>query len=220
MKKNIAMRVAAFLFILTMISTCAFATTFAKYTTADHADDTARVAKWGVRLDMSAPGSSFLKAYDDATAPTVKSSNEQKVVAPGTSGILFEFSISGKPEVDAQVSVSLTFTLENWEVAGAYYCPLVVYVNTTPIKGTNYTSAKDFQDAIIAAVKVDEKYECEGNAEIDVEKTVTWEWAFEGSAGSTQTNEKDTALGNSVDLVNGKYPKITFEVSASVNQLN
>ena len=35
MKKNIAMRVAAILFILTMISTCAFSTTFAKYVTTD-----------------------------------------------------------------------------------------------------------------------------------------------------------------------------------------
>ena len=53
MKKNIAMRVAAFLFILTMISTCAFATTFAKYTTKGEATDSARVAKWGVTISAA-----------------------------------------------------------------------------------------------------------------------------------------------------------------------
>ena len=219
MKKNIAMRVAAFLFILTMISTCAFATTFAKYTTSADADDTARVAKWGVKLNMSADGSAFLKAYDNESTPTVKSSNEQKVVAPGTSGILFEFSISGKPEVDAQVSVSLTFTLENWIVDGNFYCPLVFKVGSTEIKGASYTSAEDLQNAIIAAVKVDEKYECEETAEINVSRKVTWEWAF-GTDADEEANRKDTVLGNSVDLENGKYPKITFEVIASVNQLN
>ena len=50
MKKNIAMRIAAFLFVLTMISTCAFATTFAKYTTNGSSSDEARVAKWGVTV--------------------------------------------------------------------------------------------------------------------------------------------------------------------------
>ena len=56
MKKNIAMRVAAFLFILTMISTCAFATTFAKYVSHGESHDTARVAKWGVKIDVTGTG--------------------------------------------------------------------------------------------------------------------------------------------------------------------
>jgi hypothetical protein len=107
MKKNIAMRVAAFLFILTMISTCAFATTFAKYTTSGTANDEARVAKWGVVLNVQGNGTAFSTAYDAGEASTVESSNQQKVVAPGTEGSLFAFSIEGQPEVDAQVKIEL-----------------------------------------------------------------------------------------------------------------
>ena len=46
MKNNIAMRMAAILFIITMISTCAFSSTFAKYVTTGSSSDSARVAKW------------------------------------------------------------------------------------------------------------------------------------------------------------------------------
>ena len=40
------MRMAAILFIITMISTCAFSSTFAKYVTTGSSSDSARVAKW------------------------------------------------------------------------------------------------------------------------------------------------------------------------------
>ena len=66
MKKNIAMRVAAFLFILTMISTCAFATTFAKYITSENSTDTARVAKWGVTVEVTGEKDITIADIEDA----------------------------------------------------------------------------------------------------------------------------------------------------------
>ena len=109
MKKNIAMRVAAFLFILTMISTCAFATTFAKYTSYGEVKDSARVAKWGVVVEatIANDGTIFADEYDG----TVQSSEEVDVVAPGTQGELVKFTVEGTPEVDAQLTNDVVFEL-------------------------------------------------------------------------------------------------------------
>ena len=113
MKKNIAMRVAAFIFILTMITTCAFATTFAKYITADEATDSARVAKWGVTVVVQNDGGSFqTKDASDTTGVTgdtvisavAEGENKENLVAPGTSGHLVTITVAGTPEVSTKVT--------------------------------------------------------------------------------------------------------------------
>ena len=53
MKKNKMIRAASGVMILTMLSTCATANAYAKYTTADNGEDSARVAKWGVKALVS-----------------------------------------------------------------------------------------------------------------------------------------------------------------------
>jgi hypothetical protein len=124
MKKNIAMRVAAFLFILTMISTCAFATTFAKYTTSGNATDTARVAKWGVNVDVAVPSTgAFQTSYagkktehGDTVFATGKST---KLIAPGT-GVenAITVTITGTPEVDVEIKYEATVTLTGSCITG------------------------------------------------------------------------------------------------------
>lgn len=57
MKKNKTLRAAGILFLATMLTTCMTAGTFAKYTTGDRAEDSARVAKFGVTV--TADGSLF-----------------------------------------------------------------------------------------------------------------------------------------------------------------
>lgn len=118
MKKNKMMRLASGLLVAVLITTSTISGTFAKYVTADIAEDSARVAKWGVVV--TADGTLFGKTYLNATGDTpgaddadpatitVKSSNDEKVVAPGTkndTGI--SASISGKPEVDVRVMVAV-----------------------------------------------------------------------------------------------------------------
>ena len=112
MKKNKAMRAAGVLVIATLLTTCLTAGTFAKYTTTDSATDSARVAKFGVTV--VANGSLYGSAYaaNHADTPvvadntvTVKASNGDNVVAPGTkndSGI--GFAVNGKPEVDVKIT--------------------------------------------------------------------------------------------------------------------
>ena len=113
--------------IATMLSTSIVSGTYAKYVTSDNAEDSARVAKFGVTVTAS--GSLFDKTYmsvgggntpggtttDAAVLSVVSSakfndSGEQvesdKLVAPGTKnddGITF--AIAGTPEVDVKLDV-------------------------------------------------------------------------------------------------------------------
>lgn len=53
MEKNRMMRLASALLILTLLTTCMISGTFAKYTTQATGEDTARVAKWGVTVNVT-----------------------------------------------------------------------------------------------------------------------------------------------------------------------
>ena len=114
MKKNLMMRLASFLLVAVLISTSAISGTYAKYVTTASGSDTARVAKWGVQVAVS--GALFSDSYvevADGNTPgstdlTVKSSNSDKLVAPGTKNTEgITFSITGKPEVSVQIDVQI-----------------------------------------------------------------------------------------------------------------
>lgn len=205
MKKNIAMRVAAFLFILTMISTCAFATTFAKYTTSGDTTDTARVAKWGVTVTAVAEENQklFTNEYLNASEATVKATVD--VVAPGTSGELSKFTISGTPEVKAQVTYAATLTLEGWVVEGSDYCPIVIKVGSTTCTGS---TMEELKNKVATAVAAQGATYSVGEP-IEDTLVITWEWAYSGD------DAKDTALG---DLATA--PTIKLDITATVTQLD
>ena len=103
MKKNKMLRIASILLVVTLLSTCIISGTFAKYVTKAEGEDQARVAKWGILLTMKNDG--FFAAEYDAddqngyTGLSVKSDNDDKVVAPGTVGEGFEATVKGTPEV-------------------------------------------------------------------------------------------------------------------------
>ena len=118
MKKNKMMRLASAMMVMSLMTTSVISGTFAKYVTSDDAKDSARVAKWGVVV--TAEGTLFGKTYlnadtdtpgedgADAATITVKSSNSENVVAPGTkndTGITAV--VSGTPEVDVRVVVEV-----------------------------------------------------------------------------------------------------------------
>lgn len=114
MKKNKAMRSASVLLVATLLTTSVISGTLAKYTTQDAAEDTARVAKWGVELQ--AIGNLYGDTYKDLivtendTTATVQSVDKTAdVVAPGTQNAEgFTFSLKGKPEVDGTITTTIT----------------------------------------------------------------------------------------------------------------
>lgn len=164
MKKINTMRAAGGLLIATLLSTSAVSGTYAKYVSGGSAGDTARVAKWGIVI--AASGNLFSSSYLDAdentpasateaaTSISVKSYNNDAVVAPGTKSEQgMYFNISGTPEVDYQLSGSIEGK-DVYLATGTYALMVPVKVDAstfdtlkdtlyTGTAGTSYTKLTD-----------------------------------------------------------------------------
>ena len=221
MKKNNMMRIASVLLVAVLLSACVISGTFAKYVTSDTSTDSARVAKFGVVVDIAVDGA-FAAEYDADTtandtqgvaiAKTVVAANgTDNILAPGTKGdLLASATIEGTPEVAVNVKYEATLTLAGWEVDGEYYCPLVITVDETEFKGNDYDSAAEFIAAVEAALDSDKNYA--PTTDLAAEHAVTWEWAFTGN-----DDVKDTALGDAA--VNGDIT-IGFTLVITVTQID
>lgn len=222
MKKNVMMRIASGLLVAVLLSTCAISGTFAKYVTSGSATDTARVAKFGVTITgQVAEGKAdfFDAAYNDADTiyDGLSVYAAENVVAPGTSrDNLIALSVTGTPEVAVRVSYENTVVDfgDNWSVGGAYYCPIVVTVGSTTIKGMTYSSIGDFENAIEAAIVGCTKDYAPGDdlSAVNDDVVIGWSWPFEGGDG--QDNAKDTILGNAYNAT------ISIKVDATITQID
>ena len=156
MKKNVFLKIASVMLVLCLASTCAIGTTFAKYTTADSASDTARVARWGITVAVSGTlfGTDYAATTADtivaATSQSVSSSDTANIVAPGTKNETgFQVKLSGTPEVQYDVTAGLNgVTIEDIFLAkGEWGVMVPVYgVNAATdisgyytLSGTTYT---------------------------------------------------------------------------------
>ena len=219
MKKNVMMRIASVLLIAVLISTCGISGTYAKYVSKGTAENTARVAKWGVTVTATGDGSMFAQTYNETGSVTVEAS--EKVVAPGTAGSLVDFTVTGDPEVDVRVKFVATVDLgANWIADGNYYCPLVVKVGSTTINGLDpaLNSADKFEAAIKAAIDgVTASYSTEETISAAV-LDVSWEWPF---FIDDNHDKLDTDLGNLIaDGDANNDPKITISVDCIVEQVD
>lgn len=245
MEKNRSLRTASGLFVLVLLTICVVGATYAKYTTAGTASDTARVAKWGVTV--TATGNAFATEYktdDTNVSGTIANSvvtatgtdaDGKKLVAPGTSGTLLDTSITGKPEVAVGVTADATLTLNGWSIpapttdnpsATKPYCPIVITIDNVDYKmgaadDTNshtYATIEGFQNAINSALDKTQNYE--PNTALtdnsDFKHKVTWAWGFtDGTADAYQTDAKDTALANLTTA-----PTIKLDYTATVTQID
>lgn len=211
MKKNIALRLASGLMLSCLLSTCVISGTFAKYTTSNKAEDSARVAKWGVTVTATGDDA-FATNYNDAT-PGTKVVSTVNVVAPGTNGQLAAASISGTPEVMVDVIATANLELNGWEIGSEEYCPIVFTVGGEEIKmGGSITTIDALEQAVEAKITAWSATNVAANTDLTRNIEIDWAWAFDGE------DEKDTALGN--QAVTGTAATISFEFEITVNQVN
>lgn len=156
MKKTKVMRLLSLLLVMTLISTCAISGTFAKYVTRASGEDQARVAKWGVLVSIE--GSAFATKYEatdeayleDGGEFSVVASNEEQVVAPGTSseevGDTLVASVKGTPEVAARYILEGAAVTDVVLPAGTYtdYTQLVKADDGTYGYTGTFTLDKDY----------------------------------------------------------------------------
>ena len=149
MKKNKMMRLASGLLVAVLLTTSTISGTFAKYTTQDKASDAARVAKWGVELQVA--GDLYGSKYKDAANSNIASADntnitvygtdstdaDENIVAPGTlnnSG--FSFKLNGKPEVNGTITTKIEY--ENIYLTSGTY-GVMVLVPTGVVTDQNFT---------------------------------------------------------------------------------
>ncbi len=221
MKRINTTKLMALLASLCLITSSFVGSTLAKYTTSATANDSARVAKFGVTV--TANSEAFKTEYvKDVTTHDIDLTvaATEKVIAPGTFGTLGTSNITGKPEVAVEVKREATLELgEAWvDSNGNYYCPLEITVDTTTYKGNDYTSADEFEAAVLADEKLVKKTNYVPGTDLSVNDNVnvTWAWAFEGGKG--QTDVKDTFLGDNAAA--GNPATIAFSLKTTVTQLD
>lgn len=212
-KKSKTIIVAAIVLMLCLITTCVVGTTLAKYTTSGSGSDSAQVAKWGVKIEISGASDMFKNEYDNVKAATV-AGTARDVVAPGTSGFT-TFSISGTPEVKLHLDFALTdvkdvvlktgngkvtltedyypvkFTLKkNGDTAE--HDKVVTYTKDEESKTAENISLEEMVNALNS---LDNDYD--PNTDLAATYTLSWAWAFDGV-----NDDADTLLGDIIADVN------------------
>ena len=197
MKKNKFLKLASGLLVLCLLTTCVISTTFAKYVTEDSANDTARVAKWGVTVSVQAgdSGSAFYNTYEKDYGGTITNTVEalDKVVAPGTDGTLAQFEVNGTPEVAVDLAFDITDSTGTGNAKD-------VFVNTyNPIRfnvykdgaATPMTGGEGLTLSELVAFVEAFSGEYEPNVTLDATYKITWAWVYDGAH-----DVEDTLLGN------------------------
>lgn len=222
MKNNRIMKAAGALLVLVLVTSCFVGSTFAKYTTAGTGTDSARVAKFGVKIEAN--GSTFAKEYatdDQHVVGTITKSvvSTENVIAPGTKGSMVSMTISGTPEVAVQVNYTADVELNgSWtDAQNKFYCPLQIKIGTTTIDGHTFTSKDAFIQAIEAEISsFSASYEPGTNLTTTaVTPAVSWEWPF---SVSEENDVKDTYLGD--QAAEGNASSISVSVTTTVTQID
>lgn len=198
MKGSKLPKLAALLLVLTLVTTCFVSGIFAKYVSEGEGEDAARVAKWGVKVEIAGDGFKTTYGKDEVNAnvdgPTVVSSTTEKVVAPG----------------------------------GEFYCPLVFTIGDTKINGLDYSSTTaggegSFESAIKTAIQNATTKEYEAGTDLSAAGegiTYSWTWPFQNATGTAtnQDDELDTLLGD--NAANGQPATISITVTTTVTQID
>lgn len=220
-KENKRRKGLIFVMLLALVVALAFGGyTFSKYITTKQQSGQAQVAKWGFKISVNAAdlfgknyiwnagkNGSIVTNETDKTKVTVKADGDYNVVAPGTKGSM-TFKVEGKAEVLAQLKLKLSdvkdIVLKITKGGASYeYYPVKWTLKkdgtTAPlVDGGKLSDVKAKLNDVSAAWNS----KIEVNTDITHDFTLSWEWAFDGSAvpaGLTTLDLKadvlDTILG-------------------------
>ena len=189
MKKNQTMRLATLLLVLALLTVGVIGGTLAKFTTKASGKDSARVAAFGVTVNVEADGAFDVQYATDDTDfnKGLSVQAREDVVAPGTKGAL-TFSIKGTPEVATKVEIVLGD--DSTAVKLDSYEPIKFYVGdkaAAALTDADYTLTLDELKTALADLNA--QYEA-GNP-LDAQYTVAWSWPFD-----SDNDVADTALGD------------------------
>ena len=217
MKKNVMMRLSALLLVAVLLTTCVISGTFAKYTTAKEAADSAKVAKWGVVITAETWADDNLEADLETAENHIVASLSSDLLAPGTGVHFASVNVSGEPEVAVKVTYSAVLELDGWEVSGAEYMPLVFVINGAEYSfaGVGAVDIEAFEAKIAEYIAAySETYDAGSNLSTQNagKLTVSCYWAYAGD------DVKDTALGDAAAA--GNLATVALTITCTVTQVD
>ena len=245
MKKNRFLTIAGCLMVLCLLTTCVIGTTFAKYVTSGDTNDQARVARWGVELELAGNNELFDTEYTGTDDKVTVRAASDRLVAPGTQqNTVARFHIAGSPEVAVKITINLdvyhdvflkggvgveyddyttaTNTTDKFALGADYY-PVVFTLRQTSAAGAamNTVIATGNLATIKAALdafnaNADQSY-CPPNTNLEATFELTWAWAFNGN------DQADTYLANQAagTKVDGVYnTQVAFGLTIRVEQVD
>ncbi len=231
--KNKFMRAAVILMALVLMTSCFVGGTFAKYVTAGNAEDSARVAKFGVIISASDEAfSSEYETDDKEYSGELSVRSTEKVLAPGTSGNFATIELLGTPEVAVEVNYEVEISAsDSWaNESGELYFPVNININGIVFVGSAYNSLESMMGDINRYIE--ENYTAIqyapgtnlGELRSDVtDFNVSWSWDYTVNPGYLQINAKqndidDTYLGD--QAAKGNAPEIEVIVKVTVSQID
>ena len=142
MAGRIALAIATVLLCAVFVTTSVLSTTFAKYTTTGEVDsETARVAKWGIKLSNSSNADTEWSVVENENSIMAASSGStDNIIAPGTSGYLACFRVEGNPEVAHNVTMNFNVTIGNGYknlIGQDDYFPILISVGRASYDASN-----------------------------------------------------------------------------------
>ncbi len=159
MKGNRKIRLTVIMVALALVTSVFAVGTLSKYSIGGGAGDDARVAKWGVTIDIEGQNSFATESSNGA----IVSSNSDKVVAPGTDSTesdgLMAVTLKGTPEVDFQLTINLGTTQDVFLKAGTY--PDFTKATVDGARD-NFTQANDYYPVVFTFTHYYNGYSLEG----------------------------------------------------------
>lgn len=204
MKNNKLAKFMALVLLVTLLAVILVSGTYAKYTTAVSAKDTATVAKWSIKLGNEDIAKSTEKTFaiDLFSTITNTDGSEEKnvkktdgsLIAPGTMGSFTLLSLKNESEVNAKYSVTYTLANESG-----------VPLEFTTNKDDESSWKSDFTTINVS----NEALAMDATA---TTATVYWRWAF---TKDTARDTSDTTLGTAETA-----PKVTVTATVNVEQVD
>ena len=216
MKKNKMMRLASFLLVAVLLSTCAISGTFAKYTSTKTNSDTARVAKWSFKVDdKDIATENFAFNLFDVVADTNQAGemNDEYVadgvIAPGTWGY-FDLKLTNASEVNATVAIAFGVTNTN-KIPVQFKVEQIATGTAAPTAApaTGWTAEPT---AVVAGA--DNLVYGTGT----ITYRVYWQWTIDGNTTNDGTLKTDTELG--IQQAAGTATELTVSATITATQVD
>ena len=224
-KRSKTMRVAGGMLAASLVMTCLISGTMAKYTSTASGSDTARVAKWSIKVNEQEIATNtsqgitfdlFETIGDDWDglgdgAIVVNGVDGEKNIAPGRGGV-FEVNVENESEVTAHIDVDLNESKTN-------NIPIVYSLD-----GTNYYTLDQLNNFGVVDGGLKDGVELKAGESQAFD--IYWAWAFDDDAvydlglGSNPSSDNhDTDLGI-LAQTDGSEPKITIEANVIATQVD